>query len=296
MSQHGKSNVYMTKGLPGSGKSTWAKTKVGDGQTVIVSNDDLRVMFNNKLWQTNSKIRDKTEKFVAKAKNALIELALENHLDVIVDATHLSPKYETQLRELVGNRADIIIKDFTDVPLETCIENDLKRPNSVGSKVIMDMYERSLKKVQAPEREVIEFDHNLPNAIMVDVDGTLANIDWRDPYDASRCDEDGVYGEIVYLVNNMYLDGNVVIIMSGRMDTYQEPTKKWLANNQVRYDKLYMRQAGDYRKDSIIKKEIFDNHIRGKYNITFVLDDRNQVVDMWRSIGLRCLQVEEGNF
>jgi hypothetical protein len=57
-----------------------------------------------------------------------------------------------------------------------------------------------------------------------------------------------------------------------------------------------MRETGDRRKDSIIKKEIFDRHIRDVYNIEFVLDDRNQVVELWRSLGLTCLQVADGDF
>ena len=57
-----------------------------------------------------------------------------------------------------------------------------------------------------------------------------------------------------------------------------------------------MRKTGDNRKDSIIKEEIYRNLIEPNYNIEFVLDDRNQVVDMWRRIGLTCLQVADGNF
>jgi hypothetical protein len=57
-----------------------------------------------------------------------------------------------------------------------------------------------------------------------------------------------------------------------------------------------MRQTDDNRKDSIIKEEIYDAHIRGKYNVLFVLDDRDQVVQMWRSLGLTVLQCNEGDF
>jgi hypothetical protein len=57
-----------------------------------------------------------------------------------------------------------------------------------------------------------------------------------------------------------------------------------------------MRSAGDMRKDSIVKEEIYRQEILGRYNVWFVLDDRNQVVDMWRLLGLRCLQVAPGNF
>ena len=61
------------------------------------------------------------------------------------------------------------------------------------------------------------------------------------------------------------------------------------------YKKLVMRKTGDYRKDSIVKREMFEEHIEGKYNVLFVLDDRNQVVDMWRKeLGLTCLQCNYG--
>lgn len=70
----------------------------------------------------------------------------------------------------------------------------------------------------------------------------------------------------------------------------------WLEANNIGYHELLMRNKDDNRKDSIIKKELFDKHIRGRYDVMFVLDDRNQVVEMWRSLGLKCLQVENGDF
>jgi hypothetical protein len=57
-----------------------------------------------------------------------------------------------------------------------------------------------------------------------------------------------------------------------------------------------MRPANDFRKDSLIKKEIYENDIKGKYNVIMVYDDRNQVVDVWRGLGLKCAQVEPGEF
>ena len=57
-----------------------------------------------------------------------------------------------------------------------------------------------------------------------------------------------------------------------------------------------MRRTKDFRKDAIVKTELFDAHIRGRYEVLFVLDDRNQVVEMWRVMGLPCLQVAAGDF
>ena len=302
-----KPKIFMTIGIPGSGKSTWAKTQVGNGETIIVSNDDLRVMFNNSLWQTDSTIRNRTESFVSQSKEELIALAIKNHTNVIVDATHISKKYEDRMRELFADKAEIVIKDFTDVPVEDCIKNDLKRPNSVGSRIIYQMYDnlmqRRKKEEKKEEPELLEariplIDPNLPDAIIVDMDGTLANIDWRNPYDASSCDEDGIYRDVEDLVKTT-IDAHgdwILIILSGRMEQFKGPTVRWLDKYEIPYTHIYMRQDNDYRKDSIIKQEIYEDKIQNKYNVKFVLDDRNQVVDMWRGLGLRCLQVQSGDF
>lgn len=60
-------------------------------------------------------------------------------------------------------------------------------------------------------------------------------------------------------------------------------------------NELLMRPKKDNRKDSVIKKELFDK-IKDKYNIQYVFDDRDQVVEMWRELGLTCLKVADGNF
>jgi hypothetical protein len=87
-----------------------------------------------------------------------------------------------------------------------------------------------------------------------------------------------------------------VFAVSGRDGSCRELTENWLAANNIPFDGLFMRPVGDMRKDSIVKMEIFENEFKGKYNIKFILDDRNQVVAMWRSLGLTCLQVADGDF
>jgi hypothetical protein len=85
--------------------------------------------------------------------------------------------------------------------------------------------------------------------------------------------------------------------MSGRQEEAQEATRKWLQRHEIPYDALIMRKTGDARKDSIVKKELYEAHVRGQFHIEVVLDDRNQVVDLWRlELGLPCLQVNYGDF
>jgi soluble P-type ATPase len=56
-----------------------------------------------------------------------------------------------------------------------------------------------------------------------------------------------------------------------------------------------MRKDGDNRNDTVVKREILEELIKTRY-IVAALDDRNRVVKMWRESGIKCLQVQEGNF
>jgi hypothetical protein len=87
-----------------------------------------------------------------------------------------------------------------------------------------------------------------------------------------------------------------VILMSGREDKFRPETERWLNANDVVYSMLLMRKTGDFRKDAIVKRELYETHIKGKYQVFFVLDDRDQVVTMWREQGLVVFQVADGDF
>src|SRR5579859_5121355 len=132
MSKH----VIILKGLPASGKSTWAREQVEQypGRYKIISKDSLRAMLDCGKWSKGN------EQFILKTRNMLILLALEEGYHVLVDDTNLHPKHLEAIRELVKGKAEVEVKDFTDVPLGTCIERDRHRPNYVGEQVIRRMY------------------------------------------------------------------------------------------------------------------------------------------------------------
>lgn len=137
----------------------------------------------------------------------------------------------------------------------------------------------------------------LPKAIIVDIDGTLAKMNGRGPFEWMRVGEDLVNEPIRHIVNLYQASGHTVIIFSGRDSVCREVTENWLSDNFIGYNSLFMRPQGNNEKDSIIKRRLFDENVNGKYDIQFVLDDRNQVVDMWRKdLGLTCLQVNYGDF
>ena len=86
-----------------------------------------------------------------------------------------------------------------------------------------------------------------------------------------------------------------ILIVSGRpIDKCGKETVEWLAKHDIKYDHILMRNSGDRRQDDIVKQEILDRLPKGK--IAFILDDRKQVVNMWRRNGLTCLQVADGDF
>jgi hypothetical protein len=227
-------------------------------------------------------------------------------MTVISDDTNLNPKTTNQLMVLAQHcGAKVEVVDFLDVSVDECIRRDTLRGDAaVGAVVIRRMASKYLSDPPPTFAPVVK-DPTLPPAIMCDLDGTLSLFTekgHRGPYDATLCDQDEC-NEVVKRVleaASIWLDQRVLFV-SGRFDTYRPQTLAFLhqhldATVIWHEEDLFMRAEGDTRKDWIIKGEIFDRHIRGIYDVQYVLDDRDQVVKFWRSIGLTCLQVAEGAF
>lgn len=135
----------------------------------------------------------------------------------------------------------------------------------------------------------------LPKAVICDIDGTLAHMVNRGPYDPTKYLDDEK-DDFVHWAFSRLSENATRIIVSGRGEEYRADTEKWLENHGITFDHLYMRPANDNRQDALIKKEIYEAHIKGKYEVRCVLDDRNRVVQMWREQGLTVLQVADGDF
>lgn len=286
--------LIMCKGLPASGKTTWAKQQIDEApknSIKRVNKDDLRAMLDNSQWSKGN------EDIILGIRDNIIKLCLFEGKHVIVDDTNLHPKHEARLREIAKKcNASFIVQDFTNVTLEDCLDRDRHRPNPVGSEVIYKMFDSFLKE-EAAEINKRPIDPELPWAVIVDIDGTLAyNDGHRGWYEYDKVAEDTCHEHIKELVINI-ADQYTIIVVSGREDSCRDITLAWLNNNFIPYDELHMRKTGDHRKDDIVKKELFNEHIADKYNVLFALDDRNRVVDMWRKeLHIPCLQVNYGDF
>lgn len=147
----------------------------------------------------------------------------------------------------------------------------------------------------------------MKKVVIFDIDGTLADIrhrrvflnsvvpDWKSFN--STMGDDVPNKPIVELYKVLWETQKYeIILVSGRGEEYRDITERWLVWNEIPFHALMMRASGDYRPDVKVKKDILQQ-IRAVYGeVLFAVDDRQQVVDMWRENGVTCLQCAEGNF
>lgn len=300
--------LFLYRGLQASGKSTAAKKllKEEPNKWKRINRDLLREMMDDSVWSPTN------EKLIIKTRDFIISESLRKGLNVIVDDTNLNAVNFTDICKLVSTlNLDVTVmeKNFP-IDLEEAIKRDAVRLNPVGEKVIRSTFKKSKLKyeinykcrietiLKKTEFLTYEFDDTLPSAILCDLDGTLALIHNRNVYDASNCDEVDVLNRpVAETIWRFHNDGYQIIFISGRKDTYEAPSRRFIEKHMKSLPyTLHMRKVNDLRKDSIIKEEIFNQHIRGKINPFLVLDDRSSVVATWRGMGLTCFQVAEGNF
>jgi predicted kinase len=295
--------LLITRGLPASGKTTFARKL--QPMVVRVNRDDLRFMLHGRRLYTQW-----AEGQITVVQRAMVEGLLRAKADVIVDDTNLRARAVREWAETAARfHAGFEVHDFTDVPLIECIRRDAARaePEQVGEQGIRRMFDRYLKGRTLPlpipfvepgaPGVVYEPHPELPPAVLVDIDGTVALMNGRDPYDMSRVGADTPNEAVIAAVRAMHAAGNAVVFCTGRNDWCRPETEAWLdLHVRVPYEGLFMRADGDSRRDAIVKRDIFETEIRDRWRIVGVFDDRQHVVRMWRALGLTVFQVAEGDY
>ncbi|MEP7093175.1 MAG: AAA family ATPase [Flavobacterium sp.] len=288
-------------GCPASGKSTYAEWKVRtESKTMRISRDEIR------FSQFQEAMDPASETMISKMILTQVKTLLSNGWNVILDNCNVKWDYIKQPISDFSEMANIDFKLF-DLPLEELLIRNEKRERKVPKKVIENMFHQlqktkekfDFKPIKKVNKNLEYCDQNpdLPKAIICDLDGTLALMNGRNPFDASTCDQDLINNPVASVLKNYKKLGYKILLVSGREDRYKEPTLRFLEQHEIEYDDLIMRKTKDSRKDSIIKTEIYNESIKDKYFVEFVLDDRNQVVDTWRNdLKLPCFQVYYGDF
>ncbi len=319
--------IILTVGIPASGKSSWTKTEISKDPDnwLRINNDDIRAMANGSNYSSQY------ENMITNIRRYLIQEGLKQNKNIIIDNLNLNKRHfedACNIAKSSGKDVQVLEKLFF-IDLDEAIERDSKREgkSKVGEDVIKKWWKDSggkqfkftnpkvevfTKEAQMYEEPIIA-NANLEDGIMCDLDGTtsLFNVrkkdgtieirypgaHIRDPYDASNCDEDSINPMVAEAVKLFQGAGKHIIFCSGRENKYEEPTVRFLNKHfpNMPYV-LHMRKSGDFRKDSIVKSEMYENKIKPKYNIKLCIDDREQVVNYYRSLGLTVWQVAEGKF
>lgn len=300
--------LILVQGISGSGKTTWAKQWVEEDpiRRIRLNYDDLRCMLG-KYWVPER------EPLMKKIFDIALDNALVSGYDIVIDnMSNLNPKHQEGYQKLIENwnsknpnKYKIEYKLF-DTPLEVCIERDSKREIPIGEKVIRQQWrkyrdyiiQQSIKEML--DNQVKE-DPNLHHCIIVDMDATLCfNTSGRPFYGPGTAEQiinDIPNTNVIDLVKAYCetYDCELVVI-TGRDESCREATLEWLDKYYIYPNLLLMRKEGDYSKGDECKKKLYEENIKGKYNVDLVFEDSSKVVKMYRDLGLTVLQPNEGKF
>lgn len=297
--------VIITVGVSASGKSTWAREHINrmkeerDGgkhyvrNWCIVERDKIRATILNKKTSGKSggqliwadwKFRWEDE--VTEVQEEMFADAIKRGDSVVVSDTNLNRKHRDKISEIFRDAGYQVSYRYFPIQYETAVKRDAARLNGVGSFVIAKQFvswDEQFEKKYRP-------DPQLPKSVIVDLDGTLAKMSSRSPFDWHRVKEDTVHEHVRDVVRGLHLCGYYVIIVSGRDGCCEQLSREWLIEHEIPFDAFFMRKEGDMRKDTIVKEEILFKEIEMRYNVTMAIDDRPSVCRTWERLGIPVLK------
>lgn len=291
-----KNKMLFLKGLPGSGKSTYANQYLQTNKKAVrVNKDDLRIALFSKSF------KQKNEGTVIDVERQTVKFLLSKGKDVIIDNTHFNPIHEAYYRTMATEAEADFEAVFLDVPVDECIKRDnmrrLKGERFVGRDVILNMaWTNGIYRSPS-------------NCVVSDMDGTLADCTGRRQYVRNLNNDPEFktdWGKFFALVETDKVNEDIkaklkqakgtgldVIIVSARPEYIRSKTENWLTKHEIPYDRLIMRGSSDHRPDEIVKKEMLDNFL-DKSKIQDWYDDRPKVIRMLRDNGINVTDVGTG--
>ena len=283
-------HVEILRGISGSGKSTYARTQT---DALIVSRDLIRPMFG---VVGKTVLSPEKERLVTRIELDLIREALYRGQDVIVDNTNLNGQFATRYADLAHTMGATFSEKLFGVDVNVAVgRTDV--PDSVVYRQAAQFVEIKpvVSRLPEPIRPIV-MGEDYPEAIIVDVDGTLAYINPdnpRDPYDGSRAHEDLGDETLVEMLNALD-ERYYIYIVTGRGWRHRSVTVEWLKNHGLVYDHLWTRPNDDTSIPDAWVKYRIAKEIAKTHKIVGVFDDRECVVDMWRAAGIKTFDVGQG--
>lgn len=289
-----RKKVVMLVGPAGSGKSTLAQGWTSMGYTYI--NQDTQGIAHRNMFDTA----------VFEQKNIIVDRMNFNKIQ--------RERYLSVARSH-GYQIEIIVLHQS---YAVCLERMLQRENHPtiaderSARAALHTFFTKYERVTDDEADVVRRiwpDGEKPSAIVCDLDGTLCDVTHRRhfvqregkknwPGFFAGISNDPVNNWCADILDSMK-DRFAIVYCSGRGQEHEQVTRTWFANNiapEIAPSNLFMRHRGDSRQDYLVKEIILDFEILTRFKPHFMIDDRKQVVDMWRSRGFVCLQCDEGNF
>lgn len=300
--------IILTRGIPGSGKSTWAKDWVAEDpeHRIRLNWDDMRNMLGP-YWVPSRENINKTMLW-----NAVNTAAYcTTPYDIVIDNMNLNPKGWKEVEDwintynksshAVGINAQYVLefKDFF-TPVEECIRRDAKRPNPIGEKTIRDIWRRYRHFIQttAVENMVAKSRPTTgkPRCVVIDMDSTMCfNLTKRPWYGEGAAEgmlddipNTGVV-DIVKVLQNTY----PIIVATGRDTSQAGVTIEWLSKQGITPTASFFRTQGDCRKGVEIKRGQIELILKD-YDIVAIFEDCEPIVQMYRDMGLTVLQPNKG--
>lgn len=293
--------VKILCGLPASGKSSEAKDwlKKDPERRVRINYDDIRLEMFGSDWTWN---RLDEEKVKLKAIETF-ETAMQLGMSVIIDNTNLTKgARQFWIANALKYNIEAEVEEIgSDIPIWDLIQRDKKRGSARVGRAVIERMALLNGFIDWKDKKAYNYD----GFIVCDLDGTLCDIqerrkyvtqtpkDWKSFF--ANVSSDKLNAPVADMLDMFIDDGYGVLLVTGRpIDPCGIATEDWLVKHEIKYDHLFMRNGGDHRSDVIVKQEILN--LLPIDRIDYVLEDRNQVVEMWRKNGLFCLQVADGNF
>jgi len=300
--------INILVGPPGSGKSTFAKNCMETG-FVRISQDDQGRDGHRKAFES----------------------AIQEGRDIVVDRMNFDKNQRAPYINAAKNAGYSVAITVFHEPRAVCYDRIMAREDhptinggygvaqtlQLKNQQANSALDTFFTRYQKPTKDESEFIVNIGweqssgSALIVDIDGTIADIEhrrhhldrslgkpnWRKFFDEMYNDKPNTW--CVELINAFMIVGQRdLVFASGRPDSYREITEEWLSSvmDGPNWNNLFMRHRNDSRQDNIVKEIILEFELKTRYKNLLFVDDRQQVVDMYRSHGYTVLQCDKGDF